>query len=223
MPIEFDHNNYPYHFTLLRHAQSVGNFEMYHQGQVDFHLTELGEKQAQTLAQYWLNEGKQFDLAITSTLARACHTAEIITQKLNIPLRSDPIWMERDNGALGGMKAEDAEIHYPQPEFMHLYKPVGEFGESQWELYIRAGKAVQTLINHPPGRYLVISHGALLNMVLYAILGIPPQANFHGARFRFRNTAFASLLYRPNTHTWALIGLNERPHWKDLSDSSENE
>ena len=223
MPLEFDQHDYLYHITLLRHAQSVGNFENYHQGQVDFPLTELGERQAEALATRWLTESKHFDLAITSPLSRASRTAEIITQKLNIPLQSDPVWMERDNGALGGLKAEDADVHYSHKDFMHLYEPVGESGESQWELYLRAGRAVQSLINHPPGRYLVISHGAILNMVLYAILGIPPQANFQGTRFRFRNTAFATLLYRPTTHTWAMIGLNDRSHWEASTDPSGDE
>jgi 2,3-bisphosphoglycerate-dependent phosphoglycerate mutase len=223
MPIEFDQNNYPYHITLLRHAQSVGNLEKYHQGQVDFPLTEQGERQAEALAQRWLNEGRQFDLAITSTLARASRTAEIITQKLNIPLQTNPIWMERDNGALGGLKFEESEILHPHTDFLHLYQPIGETGESQWELYLRAGRAIQSLINQPPGRYLVISHGAILNMVLYTILGIPPQANFQGARFRFRNTAFATFLFRPTTHNWVMIGLNDRRHWEDFSNLSENE
>lgn len=47
---------------------------------------------------------------------------------------------------------------------------------------------------------------------MYAILGIIPQPNFHGARFRFENTAFATLVYTPSVHTWLVEGLNERPH-----------
>jgi 2,3-bisphosphoglycerate-dependent phosphoglycerate mutase len=212
-----------YHITLLRHAQSVGNLQQYHQGQVDYPLTELGEQQSAALAERWQSEGKYFDLAISSTLARASRTAQIITQQLAIPLQMDPIWMERDNGGLGGLKPEDAEKRFPRSEFMHLYRPVGESGESQWELYLRAGRAVQGLINQPAGHYLVISHGAILNMVLYAILGITPQANFHGARFRFRNAAFASLLYRPNTHSWVLLGLNDRSHWQESTTKDEFE
>jgi hypothetical protein len=50
-------------------------------------------------------------------------------------------------------------------------------------------------------------------MVMYAILGIVPQANFQGSRFRFRNTAFATLTYNPEEHSWVLEGLNDRMHW----------
>jgi broad specificity phosphatase PhoE len=75
---------------------------------------------------------------------------------------------------------------------MHPYQAVGETGESQWELYLRAGRAVQNLLKNPPGRYLVVSHGGILNLAFYAILGIAPQANFTGPRFRFANTAYAT-------------------------------
>ena len=95
------------------------------------------------------------------------------------------------------------------------FLPLGHSGESQWELYLRAGKALQGLLNRPPGRYLVVSHGGLLNMVLYAMLGIVPQANFQGARFSFHNAAFATLSYNPNNHDWRLEGINDRAHWDD--------
>jgi broad specificity phosphatase PhoE len=93
--------------------------------------------------------------------------------------------------------------------------PIGETGETQWELYLRGGQAMQSLLGRPPGRYLVISHGGLLNMVLYAMLGIVPQANFQGAHFRFRNTAYAVLSYNPAEHYWVLEHLNERSHWTE--------
>jgi hypothetical protein len=57
-----------------------------------------------------------------------------------------------------------------------------------------------------------------LNMFMYAILGIIPQANFYGPRFRFGNTAFATLTYTPNQHKWAVLGLNNRNHWQNEED-----
>lgn len=74
------------------------------------------------------------------------------------------------------------------------------------------------LISRQPGRYLIISHGGLLNMVLYAVLGISPQPNFRGARFRFRNSAYANLIYNPTEHDWLLDCLNRRDHWAEDED-----
>jgi broad specificity phosphatase PhoE len=121
--------------------------------------------------------------------------------------------MERDNGLLAGLLPEEAAERHPRIDFMPPFTSIGGTGESQWELYLRAGRAVQELLRKPPGRYLIVSHGGFLNMVMYVILGIVPQANFQGARFRFRNTAFARLTYSPTEHIWRLEALNDRGHW----------
>lgn len=204
-----------YHITFLRHGESVGNAEGYHQGQHDFPLTEKGRQQAHSLAKRWQEESKHFDTFIASPLARARETAEIVAAALDLPLEFDPIWMERDNGQLAGMRPEDALVQYPPPPFVHPYLAIGQTGESQWELYLRGGKALQSLLDRPPAAYLILSHGGLLNMVLYAILGIVPHANFQGPRFRFSNTGFATLTYDPTEHKWAVHGINDRLHWPE--------
>ncbi|MBE9524608.1 MAG: histidine phosphatase family protein [Chloroflexi bacterium] len=204
-----------HHITLLRHGQSVGNAEGYHQGQVEFPLTDHGRAQSLALAQYWQSKGTIFDNAIASPQSRAKETAQIIAGHLDLSLSFDPIWMERDNGALGGRHHSEVTELNDQRIFRSPYDPVGETGESQWELYLRAGRALQSLINQPPSRYLVISHGGLLNLVMYAVLGINPQAFYHGPRFRFQNSAFTMLSYYPSRHQWVVHVTNHHPHLDD--------
>jgi broad specificity phosphatase PhoE len=60
-------------------------------------------------------------------------------------------------------------------------------------------------VDYPPGNTLVVAHGGILNMALYAILGIPAQIAHSGARFTFNNTTFASLSYEPEFHIWRLL------------------
>ncbi len=204
-----------YEITLLRHGESVGNAEGYHQGQAEFPLTQQGRAQARALAKKWLEEGLEFDQAISSPQSRAKETVEIVTSILNVPVTFDEIWMERDNGILAGLRFDEARTKHPQPDFVPSYDPIGNTGESQWELYLRAGRAVQSLFSHPPGNYLVVSHGGLLNKVMYAILGISPQANFQGPRFRFRNTAYVSLSFKADSNTWYVNGINQRDHWDE--------
>ncbi len=206
-----------YYILLMRHGESIGNAEGYHQGQTDFPLTENGRRQARAIARRWHHEGLSFLAVISSPLLRAQETGEIIADQLTAPLELDEDWMERDNGLLSGLRPEDAAQVYPRPAFIHPYQAIGQTGESQWELYLRAGRALQRLLTHSPGRYLVVSHGGILNMAMYAILGIPVQANFTGPRFRFGNTAFASLTYSPAEHKWTLFGLNDRSHWSGPS------
>ena len=196
-----------YTFTFLRHGESVGNAEERFQGQSDFPLTDAGRLQARTLAERWSKEQVKFDLAVASPLVRAKETAEIITSKLNAPLELDPIWMERDNGAMSGLTRDEVVKLFPEPDFRTPYDSFGESGEGDWELFLRAGKAVHELLKRPPGKYLIVTHGGLLNKVMYAVLGIPVQANSNGPSFRFSNTGFATLSYVPSRHQWRLIRL----------------
>jgi 2,3-bisphosphoglycerate-dependent phosphoglycerate mutase len=207
-----------YHIFLLRHGESTGNAMGYHQGQADFPLTERGRQQTELLARRWDSEDLIFDTIVSSPLQRARETVEILTRTNNMPVQYDPNWMERDNGLLAGLPHDEAVQRYPEPAFIHPYQPIGEVGESQWELYLRGGLAVQNLLKRPPGRYLVVSHGGILNMVMYAILGITPHANFHGPRFRFGNTAFATLTYYPNGHKWYVMSVNDQSHLKEMLD-----
>jgi 2,3-bisphosphoglycerate-dependent phosphoglycerate mutase len=202
-----------YCITLLRHGESLGNYEGRHQGQADFPLTERGREQTQALIKRWKNEGKSFDLIISSPLERARETAAMISSALSVPVEYDPLWMERNNGLMAGLSPEEVNEKLPQPDFIYPYLPIGQTGGSQWELFLRAGTAVQSLFNHPAGTYLVVSHGGFLNMFFYAILGISPQPNFHGPRFRFNNTAFATINYNPSTHRWYILGVNDHQHW----------
>jgi broad specificity phosphatase PhoE len=196
---------FSYSFTFLRHGESVGNAEERFQGQSDYPLTDKGRQQAHALAERWLKDGVQFDLAVTSPLIRTQETAQIIANALKIPLEVDPVWVERDNGELSGLTREEVEQHFPRPAFITPYDSFGESGEGDWELYLRAGKAVHELIKRPAGKYLIVTHGGLLNKVMYAILGIPVQANSNGPSFRFENAAFATVHYVPSRHQWRMI------------------
>lgn len=196
-----------YDFVFLRHGESVGNAEERFQGQSDFPLTETGREQARALADRWFKEGMKFDLVLTSPLSRAQETAGIVAGKLNVQVEENPIWLERNAGGVSGLTREEASKLFPEPEFTTPYDAFGESGEGDWELYLRAGKALHDLIKRPAGKYLIVTHGGLLNKVMYVILGIPVQANFNGPRFRFNNTGFAEFNYRPARHQWRMLRL----------------
>lgn len=193
-----------YHFTFLRHGESVGNREKRFQGQADFPLTETGQSQAKTLAEHWQQEGKSFDRVISSPLVRARQTAGIICDALHCQAQLEPDWMEIDNGLLAGMTDDEAEERVPPPPFFTPYTRIGKTGESRWELFLRAGRNIQKLLDNPAKQTLVVSHGGILTMTMYVLLGIPVQANHSGPRFYFHNTGFATLSYDPTRHTWQL-------------------
>jgi broad specificity phosphatase PhoE len=203
---------FTYRITLLRHGESAGNVQGVYQGRAEFDLTEKGRSQAQSLATHWQQGGVTFDQIISSPQSRARQTAEILANSLSVPLEFEENWREIDNGVLAGKTLSEVKQHRPFPDFMSPYDSIGDTGESNWDLYLRAGVVVKELVQRPPGSYLVVSHGGFLNRVLYVMLGIFPQANFRGARFHFQNTSYAVVYYDPGRHIWLLDRLNDRSH-----------
>jgi len=167
------------------------------------------------LAERWKSEDVGFDLAVTSTLIRARETAEIVASALNVKIEYDPIWMERNVGEMAGLTAEEVRKK-PRPPYTTPYDPVGGVGEGDWALYLRAGQALQALLQRPAGSYLIVSHGGMLNQLMYTIVGISPHADPSGVRFRFENTSFARVIYFPHQHRWVIDTLNDRAHLKSL-------
>ena len=201
--------------TFLRHAESVGNAEGYFQGQEDFPLTERGHAQVQALVERWQSEGRSYDHILASPLSRTRETVEPIAAMLGMSIEFDPIWMERHNGMVSGMKHKAGREQYPIPDFRNPYAKFAENGEGDWELYLRAGQALQGLLERKAGRYLIVSHGGFLNQMMKAITGVPPHANYQGPQFRFSNTAFATVIYFSDSHRWYIEGLNDQNHWRN--------
>lgn len=204
-----------YRLTFLRHGESVGNANGRIQGCAklgDFPLTDNGMEQARRLLARWKREGRLFDRVIASPLLRASQTADIIAGGLNLPLELDPTWMERDVGLISGLSREEAEERSPRPEFFTPYSTFASTGESDWQLYLRAGKGLQSLFSRPPGSYLVVSHGGILNQLCYAIFGIGHQANGQGLSFGLGNTGFMVFLYKPDNFEWDLLTFNDQGH-----------
>ncbi len=202
-----------FHITLLRHGESVGNAENRLQGHADFPLSDAGREQARKLAARWKAEGVKFDCTIASPLLRALETAQIISEALGIPnFETDPLWMERDMGLRAGLTMAEIRAQFPEQEFVNPYESWSENGESEWELYLRGGQALHKLLQRPPARYLVVSHGAILNKVFYSILGITPQPNYQGAHFRLGNTSFSIFRYNPQSHHWRVDVIGDTYH-----------
>ena len=204
-----------YTFVFLRHGESIGNAESRWQGQSDYALTERGRAQARALAERWKSEGAKFDLIISSPLVRAKETAEIVASALGAKIELDPILLERNVGEMEGLTMEEVR-KIPQPPYITPYDPIGGEGEGDWALFLRAGQALHDLVRRPPGNYLIVSHGGLLNQLMNTIIGIAPHVDPSGVRFRFENTAFARVIYFPYQHRWAIDTVNDRAHLKSL-------
>ncbi len=64
---------------FIRHGESEGNKQGKIQGTMDFPLSDLGERQADAVAEF--TKSLSIDQIYTSDLTRALHTAQAITKK----------------------------------------------------------------------------------------------------------------------------------------------
>jgi broad specificity phosphatase PhoE len=199
-----------YLITLLRHGESEGNAMGLFQGQSDLPLTETGAQQAQNLAETWKTNGQWFHQIISSPLKRARQTAEAVAERIEAPVVYNPIWMERCFGDLEGKSIADIRRPNPPVDFFDPYRAPANGAETMLDLYLRASAGLQEILHGPEGAYLVVSHGAILNMALYSALGLLIQ-NGGSPRFSIGNTGYARLRYEPGQRMWWLLDFNNPP------------
>lgn len=202
-----------YHLTLLRHGESEGNVARVMQGKMDLPLTDIGYQQAHALAQRWKSQGVVFDHIISSPLQRAHQTANAVAKAIDLSVEIDDDWIERGFGVGEGFHPEVVRARNPGIDFHHPYLPAAEGGESSIEVYQRILNGLLQILRRPPGRYLIVSHGAALNMAFYAIMGLAPQGHQTSPRFRFGNTAYANWSYNPESRRWFLLSFVNPEDW----------
>ena len=147
-------------------------------------------------------------------MLRACESAQIVGEMLNVPTEYDADWMECDNGPLAQLPFEVAKERFPRPEFSNPFEPyvasTGE-GESGWDLVARAAIALQRVVRRDRQSTLVVAHGGILNAAMYCILGISTPSSNSGVRFAFGDAGFVRTSYNPNRHLWIFHEMSHQP------------
>ncbi|HRV91254.1 MAG TPA: histidine phosphatase family protein [Anaerolineae bacterium] len=161
---------------LIRHGESEGNLEGRIQGWQDFPLTNRGRRQAARLAER-LAEENAIQEVITSPLARAATTAEIIGAVLGLPIRYDDRLKEYNFGPIEGLTKAEIKEQFPLVwaawQLNEFWEPLpGEEGERTFEQRIRA--AMTDIINSlaEEAAVAVVMHGGAMNTCVRSWLGI---------------------------------------------------
>ena len=144
---------------LVRHGETDWNAEGRLQGQIDRPLTEFGRRQAKQLAAEL--EGEELEAIYSSDLARARETAEIVGERLGLPVELDSDLREKDWGTWEGLTAVERD----RVEF------VGESTQAHEERMLRALARISS--QHADGStVLVVTHGGSMRRVQTAALGM---------------------------------------------------
>ncbi len=193
------------HLTLLRHGRSLADDEDRHEGRYDAPLTNVGRAQATRLADQWATSRTHFDTVTHSPLQRAAQTAAILSNTLHVAAQADPDWMELDNGPLAGLNRAEAALRFPSPAPSNPFEPYCGTGESEWDAYRRAAKALQAVLSLGPGHRLVVAHGGIINAALRVVSGSAPLANGAGVAFALGDCGHVRLAYVPRRQLWWVL------------------
>ena len=160
---------------LLRHGQTQWNAEgNKYCGRTDIPLTEKGIEQAGHARQQVAH--LSFDGIYSSTLKRACRTAEIVSG--DQPVTQDERLIEVDFGGWEGKPKKEFIPQRPSLWDEWMADPAttkaGGSGETGQELIDRVNDFfTDAVADHPGGRILVVAHNGVNRLFLAHKLGMP--------------------------------------------------
>lgn len=144
---------------LVRHGETAANVRRIFADSDDMPLTETGRAQAEKLA---LHLARQFraDVLVSSHLARARQTSEIIGRVLGLTPETISGIHERDFGALKGRPYERLA------ELAHACEPLDSVRR-------RAVAAIEAVRERFPAREIVVvCHGAVIQSICAHVTGV---------------------------------------------------
>jgi probable phosphoglycerate mutase len=146
-------------------------------GWSDVELTELGHKQAESVAKRLVSELKGKYKLYSSDLKRARQTTEIISKTLGIIPTYASELRELNAGIATGMDRKEAEkliqvVAHPTLDW-RLYPESESFGE----FYTRVYTFMDRLIEKEE-RVLIVSHGGTIQNIIRWWLGTPSSDHF---------------------------------------------
>lgn len=152
--------------ALVRHGRTPWNAARRIQGSTDIRLDDVGRSQALAAAAA-LAGAEDWTAVVSSPMARARETAEIIATSLGLPLL-DPVGalVERDCGVAEALTVDEAHARWPDLDY-----PGAEPTEAAG---LRTALAIARIEAATP-RAIVVGHGQALRHGVAALTGFPAE------------------------------------------------
>ena len=169
-------------FYFVRHGQTDWNLKNLIQGHIDIPLNEMGVDQARSVAVLLVNQG--ITQIISSPLARAHKTAEIINEILQVPLHVHEGLKERFLGKLEGT----VKIQSALTNVTINYTQTAEGSEDVDDFKKRIANTLHEILNTDHVT-LIVSHGGVY-WALMDMLGFESQKSSNATPYFFHSHYF---------------------------------
>ena len=172
---------------LIRHGQSASNAEGWLSGQESCGgLTDLGVAQAEALrSRLAADESMRPDAVLVSTMQRAVHTAEIISEPLGMVPEQHADLMERTSGEAEGLTIAQYTEKYGIAPWSDWENPLSPGGESGLVFADRVMTATDRVVKEYRGKTVwVVCHGG--------VIMVTAVRRWPGASFDLRQLPVAS-------------------------------
>jgi broad specificity phosphatase PhoE len=148
---------------LVRHGETDWNRDGRWQGHSDTHLNDSGREQAARLA----DELDGVDVIYSSDLARARETAEIVAERVDLPVHLDQRLRERSFGAWEGKTGPEIESEFAAAHAKWLAGgPGADDAEPFAEFAARVESFVAEVVaRHPDETVLIVAHGGSIRVI----------------------------------------------------------
>jgi len=169
-------------FTL-RHGVTELNRDKRVSGQtLDVPLLPEGIRQAEEARSRFA--GTPLDVVISSPLARAIQTAEIVTRFSREAMEIDPLATERSFGRMEGLTRAEVESRFPEVRYLQIghvgYSLNPPDGEPFPALHDRTRQCLHRLLERYRGRRVLISsHQTFLQQLHGVLQGLGPFEALH--------------------------------------------
>ena len=161
---------------IIRHAEEI---EGLRGGWSSTVLSRSGTEKSKELARFFKDNQKQFNIKkiFSSDIKRAILTATEISNLLNLPIYEKENFREVNNGALAGMRNEDAEKEYPGLYWKKLgwdeTYPEGESPKMFFERISQEWKIFSEQVKKSGENTILVTHGGVIQIILSIITGRP--------------------------------------------------
>ena len=174
--------------VLVRHGETDWNRERRFQGHADTPLNGAGRAQSRDLAERLTAE--RVTALYTSPLRRAAETANIVGERLGLPIRTSEPMREIDVGSWEGLTIDEVRARFPD-EAKLAWSSGWNGGETYHELDARVVPALLALaVTHDGEHVAVVTHGGPIRSAIAASHGL----SFEDARPLFEPLANCAIV-----------------------------